>query len=164
MFMQLPLFPEQASELSRDVDYLYFYIVAVTVFFTVLISALVLAFAIRYRRRKADEQGVPIHGSLPLEIGWSVIPLLLVMVMFGWGAHLYFRMNRPPKDAMDISVVGKRWMWKIQHPTGQREINELHVPLGRAVRLTITSEDVIHSFFIPDFRMKKDAVPGRYNT
>jgi cytochrome c oxidase subunit 2 len=164
MFKGFPLFPEQASELSRDVDNLYFYLVAVSVFFVVLLSALLVAFAIRYKRRKVDEQGTPIHGSLALEIGWSVIPLFLVLVMFAWGAQVYFRMNRPPKDAMDISVVGKRWMWKIQHPTGQREINELHVPLGRAVRLTITSEDVIHSFFIPDFRMKKDAVPGRYNT
>ncbi len=84
-------------------------------------------------------------------------------VMFVWGAKVYFQMNRPPDDAMTVSVVGKRWMWKLQHPTGQREINELHVPVGRAVKLVITSEDTIHSFFVPAFRIKKDAVPGRYN-
>ncbi len=83
-------------------------------------------------------------------------------VMFVWGAKVFFELNRPPDDAMTMSVVGKRWMWKIQHPTGHREVNELHVPLGRAVRLVITSEDTIHSFFVPAFRIKKDAVPGRY--
>ena len=93
----------------------------------------------------------------------SLLIIGIVVVMFVWGAKVFFHMNRPPDDAMTVSVVGKRWMWKLQHPTGQREINELHVPVGRAVKLVITSEDVIHSFFVPAFRIKKDAVPGRYN-
>ncbi|HUL78160.1 MAG TPA: cytochrome c oxidase subunit II, partial [Vicinamibacteria bacterium] len=98
-----------------------------------------------------------------LELTWTVVPLVLMSVMFVWGAKVFFHLNRPPDDAMTVSVVGKRWMWKLQQPTGQREINELHVPRGRAVKLIITSEDTIHSFFVPAFRIKKDAVPGRYN-
>jgi cytochrome c oxidase subunit 2 len=163
MFKGLPLFPSQASEAARDVDNLYFYLLAVSVFFAVLIVSVVAIFAVRYRRRKDDEHPAEIHGSLLLEVAWSIIPLLLVSVMFVWGASVFFSMNRPPDNALQVSVVGKRWMWKIQHMTGQREINELHVPVDRSVRLTITSEDVIHSFFVPAFRLKKDAVPGRYN-
>src|SRR5207248_5631970 len=104
-----------------------------------------------------------IYGSLPLEITWTVLPLLIMMVMFAWGTKLYFQNYTPPrKDTLDIYVTGKQWMWKVQYPDGQREINELHVPVGRPVKLTLTSEDVIHSFFVPDFRTKQDAVPGRY--
>ena len=123
-----------------------------------------LWFAVRYRRRSPADRPPPIQPSLPLELAWTLVPLGLMVVMFVWGARVYFHMNRPPDDAMTVNVVGKRWMWKIQHPTGQREINELHVPVGRAVKLLITSEDTIHSFFVPAFRIKRDAVPGRYNT
>ncbi len=105
-----------------------------------------------------------IHGSLWLEMIWTVIPLGIVILMFAWGRKLFFQMNRPPDDAMDVCVVGKQWMWKLQHPNGQREINELHVPVGQPVKLTMTSEDVIHSFFVPAFRIKQDVVPGRYTT
>jgi len=122
-----------------------------------------LFFAIKYRRRSDADRPKEIHGSLALELTWTLIPLGIVVVMFVWGAKVFFHMNRPPDDAMTVSVVGKRWMWKLQQPTGQREINELHVPVGRAVKLVITSEDAIHSFFVPAFRIKKDAVPGRYN-
>jgi cytochrome c oxidase subunit 2 len=105
-----------------------------------------------------------VHGSLLLEITWMVIPLFLALGTFVWGAEVYFRLSRPPDDALQVNVVGKRWMWKIQHPTGRREINELHVPLGTAIRLNLTSEDVIHSFYIPAYRTKSDALPGRYTT
>ena len=101
---------------------------------------------------------------MALEILWSVIPFGLTMVMFTWGASIYFNESRPPDNALDIYVVGKQWMWKLEHLGGQREINELHIPVGRAVRLTMTSEDAIHSFFVPAFRTKQDAVPGRYTT
>jgi cytochrome c oxidase subunit 2 len=101
---------------------------------------------------------------LTLEIVWSVIPFGLTMIMFTWGAEIFFRESRPPADALPIYVVGKQWMWKLQHMEGRREINELHIPLGRAVKLTMTSEDVIHSFFVPAFRVKQDVVPGRYST
>ena len=164
MSPSFPLLPERASSFAGEVDALFFFIVAVTIVFTVGISAALVFFAIKYRRRSDDERPAEIHGSLALELTWTLIPLGIVAVMFVWGSKVFFQMNRPPDDAMTVSVVGKRWMWKLQHPTGQREINELHVPLGRAVKLVITSEDTIHSFFVPAFRIKKDAVPGRYNT
>jgi len=159
----LPLLPERASSIAGEVDALFFTLVAITLLFSVGIAIALLYFAVRYRRRSEDDRPGEIHGSLALELVWSVIPLAIVVVIFAWGARLFFHINRPPDDAMTVSVVGKRWMWKLQHPTGQREINELHVPVGRAVKLVITSEDTIHSFFVPAFRIKKDAVPGRYN-
>jgi cytochrome c oxidase subunit II len=159
-----PLAPERASSLAGEVDALFLFILSITGFFAVAIWIALLWFAIRYRRRSADDRPQAIHGSLALELTWTIVPLALMIVMFVWGAKVFFHMNRPPDDAMTVTVVGKRWMWKVQHPTGQREINELHVPVGRAVKLVITSEDTIHSFFVPAFRIKKDAVPGRYNT
>jgi cytochrome c oxidase subunit 2 len=159
----MPFVPERAASLAGEVDALFLFILSVTGLFAVGIWIALLFLAIRYRRRSEADRPGEIHGSLALELTWTLIPLLLMVVMFVWGAKVYFQMNRPPDDAMTVSVVGKRWMWKLQHPTGQREINELHVPLGRAVRLVITSEDTIHSFFVPAFRIKKDAVPGRYN-
>ena len=159
-----PLVPERASSLAGEVDALFLFILGVTGLFAVGVWVALLFFAVRYRRRKADDRPPEIEGSLVLELTWTIIPLVIMIVMFAWGAKVFFHMNRPPDDAMTVSVVGKRWMWKLQQPTGQREINELHVPRGRAVRLLITSEDTIHSFFVPAFRIKKDAVPGRYNT
>ena len=162
--MQLPLFPEAASAIASDVDYLYFYLTAVTIVMTALIFAAVFFFAIKYRRRSEHEIPKPIHGSLRLEIAWSVIPFLIMLTFFWWGAQIFFANASPPPNAMDIYAVGKQWMWKIQYPQGQREINELHVPVGRPVKITLASEDVIHSFFIPAFRIKHDVVPGRYDT
>jgi len=164
MFTNFPFFPQAASEQAGQVDALYFFLVAVTAFFTALIAILVVVFAVKFRRRHGDEVGVEIHGSLALELLWTFIPLGITMVMFVWGAQVFFHMTRPPKGAMEIYVVGKQWMWKAQHMDGAREINELHVPIGIPVKLTMGSEDVIHSFFIPDFRVKADVVPGRYNT
>jgi cytochrome c oxidase subunit 2 len=162
--MSFRLFPVEASSISAEVDQLLFFLLAVAAFFTVVIFAAILFFAIRYRRRSDNELPRPIHGSIPLEIVWSVIPFGLSMVMFTWGASVFFRERRPPDNALPIYVVAKQWMWKLQHPEGQREINELHIPVGRPVKLTMTSEDVIHSFFVPAFRTKQDVVPGRYTT
>ena len=159
-----PLFPEQASTIATEVDHLLYFLLIVAVFFTLLIFGAIFYFAVRYRRRSEQELPHVIHGGMTLEILWTVIPFGLTMVMFGWGASIYYRETRPPEDALSIYVVGKQWMWKLQHIEGQREINELHVPLGRAVKLTMTSEDVIHSFFVPAFRTKQDVVPGRYST
>ena len=161
---KLPLFPEQASTFAPDVDHLLYFLLAVAVFFTVVIFGAIFYFAIRYRRRSDKELPRHVHTGLALEIVWSVIPFGLTMVMFTWGAAIFFRESRPPDDAIPIYVVGKQWMWKLQHMEGQREINELHVPLGRSIKLTMTSEDVIHSFFVPAFRTKQDVVPGRYST
>ncbi|MGH9816049.1 MAG: cytochrome c oxidase subunit II [Candidatus Acidiferrales bacterium] len=165
MWTDFPLFPEQASTFAKSVDNLYFVLVGVSFFFTVLIFTLVFYFAVKYRRR--SEMDVPkptAEGAIVLEIGWSVLPLIIVMIMFGWGAALFFRMNSPPARAVRVDVVGKQWMWKIQHPNGRREINELHVPLGEPVKLNMISEDVIHSFYIPAFRVKQDVLPGRYTS
>jgi cytochrome c oxidase subunit 2 len=164
MFSDFPIFPEVASTIAARVDALYFFIAAVGVFFFTLICVLVLVFAIKYRRRSENEQPAPIHGSLKLELVWTIIPLILAMVMFTWGAKLYVEMYSPPSEALNIYVVGKQWMWKIQHPEGNREINELHVPVGTPVKLIMTSEDVIHSFYVPAFRMKMDVLPGRYTS
>ena len=163
MRTDLPLFPDRASTLAGSVDALYFYLVIVSAFFALMIALLVIVFAIKYRRRSEQELPPVVEGSLVLEIAWTVIPLVIAMSFFFWGASVFFRMNRPPDNALQIYVVGKQWMWKLQHADGQREINELHVPVGRPVQLTMTSEDVVHSFFIPAFRMKKDVVPGRYS-
>src|ERR1700692_1045422 len=161
--MQLPLFPEAASAIASSVDYLYFYLTAVTIVMTAVIFAAVFFFALKYRRRSEDEVPPPIHGSLKLEIAWSVIPFLVMLTFFWWGAQIFFANASPPADAMDVYAVGKQWMWKVQYPEGPREINELHVPVGRPVKITLASEDVIHSFFIPAFRVKHDVVPGHYD-
>jgi cytochrome c oxidase subunit II len=150
--------------MAGSVDALYFFMVAVTAFFSVLIAAMVIIFAVKFRRRSEDEVGHPSHGSLVLELTWTLIPLAIAMVMFVWGAGVYFKLTTAPKDAMEIYIVGKRWMWKAQHVTGQKEINELHVPVNQPIKLIIGSEDVIHSFYIPAFRVKMDAVPGRSTT
>ena len=164
MFTDFPLFPQQASIQAGQVDAIYFFMVAVTAFFSLLIAGLVVFFAIRFRRRHRDEVGVAIHGSLALELMWTIIPLFIVLGMFGWGAKVFFDLTRPPAGAMEVFVVGKQWMWKVQHMEGQREINELHVPVGRPVKLIMGSEDVLHSYYIPAFRVKADVIPGRYST
>jgi cytochrome c oxidase subunit II len=159
-----PLLPPNASSVATEMDLLYLFITAVSAFFVVLVAALVLFFALKYRRRHPEEVGADIHGSLVLELTWTIIPLVLALVMFVWGADLFFRLARPPQDSMDIFVVGKQWMWKVQHPSGVREINEMHVPVGRNVRIFLGSEDVLHDYSIPAFRVKMDAVPGRITT
>jgi cytochrome c oxidase subunit II len=164
MLTNLPFFPEQASAQAAQVDAIYFFMVAVTAFFALLISVLLWVFAIKYRRRDDDEIGVAIHGSLALELLWTIIPFGIAMVMFAWGAKVFFDLYRPPQGAMEIFIVGKQWMWKAQHADGMREINELHVPIGRPVKLIMGSEDVIHSYYIPAFRVKADVIPGRYNS
>jgi len=162
-FSQVQLFPEQASTVAPKTDALFWFIFAVSAFFTVLIAWLVIYFGIKYRRRSPDEIPRPREGGNVLEIAWTVAPALIGLVIFFWSARLYFSMYRPPDDALPVHVVAKQWMWKVQHPGGQREINELHVPRGQPVKLILVSEqnDVIHSFYVPAFRIKQDALPGR---
>lgn len=150
--------------MAGEVDALYLFLCAITVFFSVLIAGLLAYFAIRFRRRSEVELPAPITGSTRLETLWTVIPFVLTMIIFGWGAKIYFTISRSPADAMPIFVTGKQWMWKLQHLEGQREINELHVPVNRTVRLIMSSEDVIHSFYVPAFRVKADVLPGRYTS
>jgi cytochrome c oxidase subunit 2 len=162
MFAEIPLFPEQASTTAARVDYLFFFMLAVSGAMALLIMVLVLYFAVRYRRRSEHDRTPRVLGHVRLELFWSITPFLVFIVMFLWGAGIYMSLARPPADALEVYVVAKQWMWKLQHPDGQREINELHVPVGRPVKLIMTSEDVIHSFFVPAFRVKKDVLPARY--
>ena len=160
----LPLYPESASTVAGQVDALYWTWVAIAAFFSLLIAGAIFTFFIRYQRRRVGEVGHEDEGNLSLEIVWSAIPLVIALAMFGWGAKVFFTQSRPPADATEYFATGKQWMWKIQHPTGKREINNLHVPVGRPIKLTMISEDVIHSFYVPAFRVKADVLPGRYTT
>lgn len=161
MLNNFPLWPVQASTMARNVDALYIFLLIVTGMMTLLVFSFLLFFAARYRHRPGV-RAEQIEGSTPLEITWSVIPFLIFMVIFAWGALVYFKERTPPADATEVYVVAKQWMWKLEHAEGQREINELHVPVGRDVKLIMTSQDVIHSFYIPAFRVKQDVLPGRY--
>ena len=158
----IPIFPEQASVFAKDVDALYFFILATCAFFAIGVSAAVVILGIKYHRTHDGQIGARIEGNLPLELLWSVIPTIIAMFMFGWGASVFYHLRRPPEEALQLYAVGKQWMWKFQHQEGQREINELHIPSGRPVKITISSEDVLHSLYFPAFRTKMDAIPGRY--
>lgn len=160
-----PLFPEAASTVAPHVDALYITWSVISLFFSALIAVLILVFFVKFRQRAPQAVGREHEGStLPLEITWSVIPLVIALTMFGWGAKVFFEQSRPPADAVDYFASAKQWMWKFQHPEGIRETNDLHVPVGQAVRMTMTSQDVIHSLYLPAFRVKMDVVPGRYTT
>ncbi|MCX6047621.1 MAG: cytochrome c oxidase subunit II [Chloroflexi bacterium] len=160
----LPIMPDSASTLSGSVDTLFLVLVLLALLFAVPVAGLIIYFAVKYRRGAAvNRSNAPIE-NFKLEVTWMVIPLILSMGVFGWGARLYFDMFTTPKDGMDIYVLGRQWMWEFKYPTGQRELNVLHVPVGRNVRLTLISEDVIHSFYVPAFRIKHDVLPGRYTT
>ena len=161
MLNNFPLWPQQASSLAHHVDALYIFLLVVTGMMALLVCVLVIFFAARYRYRPGV-RAEQVEGSIPLEITWSAIPFLVFMVIFVWGAVVYFKERTPPTDATEVYVVAKQWMWKVEHAEGQREINELHVPAGRDVKLIMTSQDVIHSFYIPAFRIKQDVLPGRY--
>ena len=159
----LPLFPPEASKIAPQLDALFIFILLVSVIGLTIVILLVTSFSILYNKRR-HPVAVQIEGSTLLEATWTIIPLGLFLIMFVWGALIYFRVFTPPANAMNIYVVGKQWMWKAEHPGGQHEINALHVPLGQAVQLTLISQDVFHSFSIPAFRVKREAIPGRYTT
>jgi cytochrome c oxidase subunit 2 len=159
-----PTFPESASSISGRIDLLYLFLVGISMLMSVSIFLCILFFAIKYRRgSRADRSNIR-HHSGTVELLWSGIPLLVFVFVFGWGASIFYDAFTAPDDALQVYVVGKQWMWKIQHPEGKREINQLHVPVGESVKLTLTSEDVIHDFFIPAFRVKRDVLPGRYTS
>jgi cytochrome c oxidase subunit 2 len=164
MLSGIPLFPIQGSTLAPEVDALYFFILAITAFFAVLVSVLVIYFGFKYRDDTGLKVGAPITGSIPLEIGWSLVPFFIAMAIFVWASVVFFHSVRPPDQTIEIYATGKRWMWRFQHVDGQREINQLHVPIGRPIKVTFTSEDVLHDLYIPVFRTKADAIPGRYSS
>ncbi len=158
----LKVAPQQASSFAPQVDALFYVISALTIFFTVGVMAVVLFLAVKYRAGSKADRSRPLNENLFIEIAWSVPPLILGLVIFAWGAVLFVHMRRPPKNAIEIFVIGKQWMWHIEHPNGVREMNELHVPAGVPVKLTMISQDVIHAFYIPQFRTQFMVVPGRY--
>src|ERR1700739_1273213 len=157
------LYPPEASKIAPQMDALYFFMVLVSVIGMTIVILLVTSFSSMYSKKR-HPVAVQIEGSTMLEATWTIIPLGLFLIMFVWGALLYFRIYTPPANAMNIYIVGKQWMWKAEHPGGQHEINSLHVPLGQPVRLTMISQDVFRSFSIPTFRVKREVIPGRYST
>jgi cytochrome c oxidase subunit 2 len=163
MFSGFSLFPAQASTLAPEIDNLYLGIIAITAFFAIVVVVCVIYFAIKYRDDTGDKVGAPITGSVPLELGWSLIPFFISIGIFVWASIVFFHIVRAPDQTLEVYSTGKRWMWRFQHIDGQREINELHVPVGRPVKVVFTSEDVLHDLYIPAFRVKADAVPGRYS-
>src|SRR5580692_12556366 len=157
------LFPREASTIAPWMDELYFFLVAMTIVGLLLVAAIITTFSLRYRK-SVHPVATQIEGSTLLEATWTIIPLGIFLVTFVWGALLYYRIYTPPANSMNIYIVGKQWMWKAEHPGGQHEINALHVPIGQPVQLTMISQDVFHSFSIPDFRVKREVIPGRYST
>jgi cytochrome c oxidase subunit 2 len=163
MFENFPLWPARASTIAGSVDALFVFLLMLSAFMCAAIFTMILLFAVKYRRR-AGVHAEQIEGSTTLELTWSIIPFFIFMFIFGWGAFIYFQERTPPQGAATVYVVAKQWMWKLQHEEGHSEINELHVPVGRDVKMVMTSQDVIHSFFVPAFRIKQDVLPGRYTT
>ena len=163
LLADLQLFPVAASSQAHDIDALYWFITAVSIVMTLVIFLGLAIFAWRYHEKK-NPRATQIEGSTKLELTWSILPFLVMLVMFGWGAHIYYKAQNPPKNAIEIFVTGKQWMWKVEYPDGTREIDALHVPVGQPVKLTMASEDVIHSFSIPAFRVRHDVIPGHYDS
>ena len=159
-----PLLPDRASTVAGEVDAIYYFLILVSLFFGGIIVIGLVYSAIRYRKGSKSSRANAVDEHLGLELAWSLIPLVIAIGIFVWSSKVFINMHVAPKDAMEVYVVGKQWMWKIQHPQGNREINTLHVPVGKPVKLIMTSQDVIHSFYIPAFRIKQDVLPGRYTT
>jgi cytochrome c oxidase subunit 2 len=163
MFDTFPLWPAKASTMAGNVDALFVFLLLLSTLVSVAIFTMILVFAVRFRKRRGVH-AEQIEGSTPLELTWSIVPLGIFMMIFVWGAVIYFQERTPPRGSTEVYVVAKQWMWKLQHQEGQREINELHIPVGRDVKMIMTSQDVIHSFYVPAFRIKQDVLPGRYTT
>ena len=149
--------------MAGNVDALFVFLLVLSALMSLAIFTMIIVFAVRFRKRPGV-QAEQIEGSTPLELTWSIVPLGIFMMIFVWGAVIYFQERTPPRGATEVYVVAKQWMWKLQHEEGQREINQLHIPVGRDVKMIMTSQDVIHSFYVPAFRIKQDVLPGRYTT
>lgn len=162
--MNFPFFPTAASTTATQVDHIYFFLLGLSAFVLAIVFLPMIYFLFKYRRQnKASRKPLTISTN-KIEITWTLIPTFIALSLFAWGANVYFYEEVPPANTIDVNVIGKQWMWKIEHQEGNREINELHIPVNRAIKLTLASEDVIHSFFIPAFRIKQDVVPGRFTT
>jgi len=164
MLTNFPVAPPSASSYAGEYDLIFYALVALTLIFTFIVGFGVLWFVVKYRKGTYADRSRPIYEDLRLELSWTIIPLILGLVMFFFGAKLFVTMRVPPADAQEIFVIGKQWMWHVQHSNGVRENNTLHVPVGKPVKLTMISQDVIHAFYIPAFRAQMHVVPGRYST
>jgi cytochrome c oxidase subunit II len=162
--MNFPIFPKEASTTAAQTDDIYFFLLGFSAFVIAIIFLPMIYCLFKYRRGKRANREPLKVSTTKIEVTWTIIPTILAMGLFAWGADVYFYEEVPPGNALQINVIGKQWMWKIQHQEGEREINALHIPVNRAVKLTLASEDVIHSFFVPAFRVKQDVVPGRFTT
>jgi len=156
------ILPAEGSAYARQVDDLYLFIIALSAFFFLLVAGLVAFFVLRYRRRGPNDVTPNITHNFKLELIWTVIPLVLVIFIFLWGFQSYMAARVAPADALEIQVVGRQWLWQFEYPDGTRTINEVHVPVGEPVRFILSSDDVIHSFYVPSFRIKMDVLPNRY--
>ncbi|MBN1218251.1 MAG: cytochrome c oxidase subunit II [Anaerolineae bacterium] len=156
--------PEQASTIGTQIDWIFFTLVGLSLLFAIPVIGFIITFAVRYRQGSRADRSNRVHESNKMEFAWTFIPFVLAMVIFGWSAVVYYNYATPPADALEIYVIGKQWMWQSQHPSGKIEINALHVPVNQPVKLIMTSQDVIHSFYVPAFRIKQDVLPGRYTT
>jgi cytochrome c oxidase subunit 2 len=163
--MSFHLLPDEASTVARESDWMFWGLTALSLFICALVFVPMCWFAIKYRRgRKVNRKLSGAIATWKIEVAWTVVPLVIAMGLFTWSADAFFRMETAPPGAIEINVVGKQWMWKLQHAEGAREINELHIPRGTPVKLNMISQDVIHDFFVPAFRMKQDVIPGRYTS
>ncbi|MCX6967147.1 MAG: cytochrome c oxidase subunit II [Verrucomicrobia bacterium] len=162
--MLFPIWPDEAASGAQEVDQIVIGLVLMSLFFIIVVAGPILYFGFKYRRSRPANRVISHHNTWAIEITWTLVPLIIAVCFFVVAASVYFRQRHPPADAMEIHVIGKQWMWKIQHPQGKREINELHVPVGVPIKLLMTSQDVIHSFYIPAFRIKQDVLPGRYTS
>ncbi|MBC61200.1 MAG: cytochrome c oxidase subunit II [Zetaproteobacteria bacterium] len=155
--------PKAASDIAQLWDYLFDFLIGISLFFFVPTFLVTIIFLYKYRK-KEGVKATPIHGHTTLEIFWTAVPTLIVLVLFAWGWVVYQKMVIPPKGAYEIKVVGKQWFWQFNYDNGHQSVGDIYVPAGQRIRLTMTSDDVIHSFFIPDFRVKSDVVPGLYSS
>lgn len=156
--------PEQASTFAKNYDALFLTITALAVFFTIVVFSMVLFFVVKYRRGKKADRSNPVHDHLKVELTWTIIPTILGLLIFVWGAQVFVQQRTIPEDALEIHVIGKQWMWHVQHPDGTLENNEIHIPKGVPIKLTMISQDVVHGLYIPQFRVQYHVVPGRYTT
>ena len=161
-FFNFPLSPPSASNFSAEYDVLFYVLTGLTLFFSLIVGVAVIFFAVRYRKGSKADRSRPLYENLFLELTWTIVPLVLGLIMFYFGTSLYIKMRTPPRNATEIFVIGKQWMWHIEHGNGVRENNTLHVPVGQPVKLTMISQDVLHAFYIPAFRVQEHVVPGRY--
>ncbi len=160
----IPLFPDAASQYASRVDRLFIILLIICGGMSLLVFGLMIVFGTKYWSKRRTDRSGRIYTSIAIEGSWLVGTLIVFVILFAAGAALYFDVQSPPADAEPIYVVAKQWMWQVQHPEGRREINEIHVPVGRPVKVILRSEDVIHDLFLPEFRVKQDALPSRYTS